>query len=63
MQELQDKLEHQAFHDPIAGSNTAKFLHRKITGYRAAPGWDPVTGLGSPDAQVLARLLARFDSH
>ena len=23
----------------------------------AAPGWDPVTGLGSPDAQVLVPLL------
>jgi hypothetical protein len=22
-----------------------------ITGYRASPGWDPVTGWGSPDAQ------------
>jgi hypothetical protein len=27
-----------------------------ITGYRAAPGWDPVTGWGSPDAQVLVPL-------
>jgi hypothetical protein len=27
-------------------------------GYRAARGRDPVTGLGSPDAQVLVPLLA-----
>ena len=31
-----------------------------ITGYRAGPGWDPVTGWGSPDAQVLVPLLARY---
>jgi hypothetical protein len=31
-----------------------------ITGYRAAPGRDPVTGLGSPDAQVFVPLLARY---
>jgi hypothetical protein len=27
-------------------------------GYQAGPGWDPVTGWGSPDAQVLIPLLA-----
>jgi hypothetical protein len=27
-------------------------------GYQAAPGWDPATGWGSPDAQVLVPLLA-----
>ena len=27
--------------------------------YRARPGWDPVTGWGSPNAQVLVPLLAR----
>jgi hypothetical protein len=26
--------------------------------FRAGPGWDPVTGLGSPDARVLILLLA-----
>jgi subtilase family serine protease len=50
---------HQAFHEVTAGdSNTAKFPDGTITGYRAAPGWDPVTGWGSPDAQVLVPLLA-----
>ena len=33
-----------------------------ITGYRAGPGWNPVTGWGSPDAQVLVPLLARYAS-
>ena len=51
----------QAFHDVAAGnSNTAEFPPTTITGYRAAPGWDPVTGWGSPDAQVLVPLLARY---
>jgi subtilase family serine protease len=50
---------HQAFHDITAGDNTAEFPPTTITGYRAAPGWDPVTGWGSPDAQVLIPLLAR----
>jgi hypothetical protein len=29
-----------------------------FTGYQAGPGWDPVTGWGSPDAQYLVPLLA-----
>jgi subtilase family serine protease len=52
---------HQAFHDVTAGnSNTAEFPPTTITGYRAGPGWDPVTGWGSPDAQVLVPLLAQY---
>ena len=50
---------HQAFHDVTAGNNTVRFPPRTIGGYRAAPGWDPVTGLGSPNASVLIPLLAR----
>jgi subtilase family serine protease len=51
----------QAFHDVTAGnSNTAEFPPTTITGYRAGPGWDPVTGWGSPDAQVLIPLLAQY---
>ena len=50
---------HQAFHDITTGNNTAKFPPTTITGYRAGPGWDPVTGWGSPNAQVLIPLLAR----
>jgi subtilase family serine protease len=52
---------HQAFHDITTGNNTVKFPHRTFRGYHAAPGWDPVTGLGSPDARVLIPLLARYD--
>ena len=43
---------HRAFHDIATGFN----------GYEATPGWDPVTGWGSPNAQVLIPLLARFAS-
>lgn len=49
----------QAFHDVTTGSNNVTFGTRMIAGYQAAPGWDPVTGWGSPDAQVLVPLLAR----
>ena len=51
---------HRAFHDITAGNNTAIWPPTTITGYRAGPGWDPVTGLGSPDAQALIPLLARY---
>ncbi len=50
---------HAAFHDVTTGDNTVRFGTVTVTGYRAAPGWDPVTGWGSPDAQVLVPLLAR----
>jgi subtilase family serine protease len=50
----------QAFHDVTTGNNTVQFPPATITGYQAAPGWDPVTGWGSPDAQVLIPLLARY---
>ena len=50
---------HQAFHDITTGNNTVQFPPTTVTGYQAAPGWDPVTGWGSPDAQVLIPLLAR----
>jgi len=55
---------HEAFHDITTGANTAQYpqLTITITGYRAAPGWDPATGWGSPDAQVLVPLLARYTS-
>jgi subtilase family serine protease len=49
---------HQAFHDVTMGNNTVQFPPRTIAGYQAAPGWDPVTGWGSPGAQVLIPLLA-----
>jgi subtilase family serine protease len=51
---------HQAFHDITTGNNTAQFPSATIAGYQAGPGWDPVTGWGSPNAQVLIPLLARY---
>jgi subtilase family serine protease len=51
-------LSHQAFHDVTAGENTVVVNGATITGYQAGPGWDPVTGWGTPDAQVLIPLLA-----
>jgi subtilase family serine protease len=51
---------HQAFHDVTTGTNTVESATQTITGYQAAPGWDPVTGWGSPNAQVLVPLLARY---
>jgi len=54
---------HQAFHDITAGpANMAEFPHGTITGYRAGPGWDPVTGWGSPNAETLVPLLASYAS-
>ena len=52
---------HGAFHDITAGhANSAQFPHGTITGYRAARGWDPVTGWGTPNAKMLVPLLARY---
>jgi subtilase family serine protease len=54
-------LYHEAFHDITTGSNTVALTSPPVTvaGYQAGPGWDPVTGWGTPDAQVLIPLLAR----
>ena len=50
---------HQAFHDITIGNNVMTMPYPVGTvGYRTTPGWDPVTGWGSPDAQVLVPLLA-----
>jgi subtilase family serine protease len=49
---------HQAFHD-IASDNGVTAGPATVTGHQAGPGWDPVTGWGSPDAQVLIPLLTR----
>jgi subtilase family serine protease len=48
----------RAFHDITTGGNTMKYKTATVTGYQAAAGWDPVTGWGTPDAQVLVPLLA-----
>ena len=50
---------HQAFHHITTGNNDMTMPYPAGTaGYRATPGWDPATGWGSPDAQVLVPLLA-----
>jgi subtilase family serine protease len=50
---------HQAFHDITTGNNELIMPYPAGTaGYPAAPGWDPATGWGSPDVQVLVPLLA-----
>jgi subtilase family serine protease len=50
---------HRAFHDVVTGDNSILWPTGVFTGYNAGPGWDPVTGLGSPDAQYLVPLIAR----
>ncbi len=46
-----------AFHDVTTGDNTISTSKGSVTGYEASPGWDPVTGWGSPNAQLLVPLL------
>jgi subtilase family serine protease len=50
---------HRAFHDVIQGTNTVQVGSVTVQGFDAGPAWDPVTGWGSPNAQVLIPLLAR----
>ena len=52
----------QAFHDITTGNNTVTVsgtsnLPVVITGYPATKGWDPVTGLGTPDVSHLIEVL------
>lgn len=49
-----------AFHDITSGNNNVVFDNGQspILGYQARPGWDPVTGWGSPRANHLVPLLA-----
>lgn len=46
-----------AFHDITTGNNDVSEIG---TGYDAAKNWDPVTGLGSPNASKLLPLLSVF---
>ncbi|HZU75135.1 MAG TPA: S53 family peptidase, partial [Dehalococcoidia bacterium] len=48
----------QAFHDVTAGNNDVAEIGGQ--GYDAAKGWDPVTGLGTPNVAVLEPLLGAF---
>ena len=50
------------FHDVTTGNNTASLTDRSgnpvnIAGYPATKGWDPVTGLGTPDVAHLLQYL------
>ena len=49
---------HRAFRDVVTGDNSVLWSSGVFVGYNAGPGWDPVTGWGSPDAQYLVPLLA-----
>jgi subtilase family serine protease len=44
----------EAFHDITTGTNS----FAGVTGFSAGPGWDPVTGLGTPDVAKLVPLLS-----
>lgn len=54
-----------AFHDIAQGNNDfagqdANGATVNVKGFNAVKGWDPVTGLGTPNVAELARLLPRF---
>ncbi len=54
-----------AFHDIAQGNNNfagqdANGATVDVKGFNAAKGWDPVTGLGTPNVAELARLLPQF---
>ena len=42
----------------VTGDNWVPWPTGVFTGYTAGPGWDPVTGWGSPNAQYLVLLPA-----
>lgn len=48
-----------AFHGITTGTNSVSFPPATVQGYAASRGWNPVTGWGSPDANVLIPLLDR----
>lgn len=48
-----------AFHDITAGNNS----FGGVAGFSATPGWDAVTGLGTPDVARLIHLLAGRTDH
>jgi len=53
------KLYAAAMHDITIGNNDVAEIDG---GYNAGHGWDPVTGLGTPNAAVLVPLLAVLTS-
>jgi subtilase family serine protease len=43
----------QDFHDITNGNNSVSYKGVTVPGYSAVPGWDPATGLGTPNAEKL----------
>jgi hypothetical protein len=43
----------QDFHDITVGDNSVNVNGFEVHGYPATQGWDPITGLGSPNAEKL----------
>ena len=43
----------QDFHDITNGNNSVNSKGVTVPGYSAVPGWDPTTGLGTPNAEKL----------
>ena len=53
----------QDFHDITTGNNTYVGKGVDVTGYSAAPGWDPTTGFGTPNAaHLLPDLISALKS-
>ena len=50
---------HRALNDVVTGDNSVMWPTGLFVGYKAGPGWDPATGLGSPNARVLVSLLTQ----
>ncbi len=50
----------KAFHDITTGNNTFTDTRPPVVGYDAGVGWDPVTGLGTPNVAELAQLLPQY---
>jgi subtilase family serine protease len=62
---LHSNLYTSAFHDITTGNNSVTGFDINgnpvpITGYNAGPGWDAVTGVGTPKTTTLAFLLPAF---
>jgi subtilase family serine protease len=49
----------QDFHDVTSGNNSNPSAN--VQGYSAAQGWDPITGLGTPNAELLIPTLIAQD--
>jgi len=46
-----------AFFDVVVGNNKVPCCHGEASGFTTAPGWDPVTGVGTPNYAVLSTLV------